>query len=196
VEESHLPENGHSDARTVKGEARRGEIILAALHLLTESGVEALTLDAVARKAGVSKGGLVHHFNTKEALVHGVVNSATEALHEQIAAAYEASPDRSPGSFTRVYIETTLRHAEEGYLLALFELVARDPSTAAALAEHNKWCYARFENDGIDPVLAHVLASAADGLWIEIIFKIETAHSWRVRAMKECLMGLSRKPAT
>ena len=185
-----------TDARHSKGEARRGEIIEAALQVLAESGVEALTLDAVARKAGVSKGGLIHHFNTKEALVQGVVNSATQILHEQIESAYEASTDRSPGSFARVYIETTLRHADEGYLLPLFELVARDPGNAAALAEHNRWCHKRFESDGIDPVLAHVLASAADGLWLEIAFKIEAASSWRVRAMRECLLNLSRKPAT
>ena len=121
--------------------------------------------------------------------------SATQALHNEIEAAYAAKSDRSPGSFTRVYIETTLRHAEEPYLLPLFELVARDPSMAVPLAEHNAWCHERFEDDGIDPVLAHVLASASDGLWIEIIFKIESATSWRVRAMKECLLSLSRKAA-
>ena len=181
------------DARIVKGEARRAEILEAALRLMAESGVQALTLDAVARAAAVSKGGLLHHFNTKEELVQAVVNSATHALHEQIESAFNASQDRTPGSFTRIYIETTLRHAEEAFLLPMFELVARDPGMAAALAEHNRWCHERFENDGIDPVLAHVLASAADGLWLEIIFRIESSTSWRVRAMRECLLSLSRK---
>ena len=167
----------------------------AALRVLMESGAQALTLDAVAKVAGVSKGGLIHHFNTKEALVRGVINSATQALHDQIESEYEASTDRSPGSFTRSYIETTLRHAEEGFLLPLFELAAGDPTLAVAMGEHNAWCHKRFENDGIDPVLAHVLASASDGLWLEIIFKLESAKSWRVRAMRECLLNLSRRPA-
>lgn len=184
--------NTHVDGRIIKGEARRGEILEAALRLMSQHGVQALTLDAVAREAGVSKGGLVHHFKTKEELVQGVINSATQALHDQIGSAYEASTDRSPGSFTRVYIETTLRHAEEPLLLPLFELAARDPSTARALAEHNHWCHERFENDGIDPVLAHILASASDGLWVEMIFKVESAASWRVRAMKERLLALTR----
>src|SRR3974390_1187860 len=97
-----------------------------------ESGAQALTLDAVARVAGVSKGGLIQHFSTKEALVQEVINSAVGALHDQIEADYEASTDRSPGSFIRSYIETTLRHAEEGHLLPLFELAAREPSMAGA----------------------------------------------------------------
>ncbi len=182
-----------SDARLSKGEARRETIIEAALRLMVESGAQGLTLDAVAKEAGVSKGGLIHHFSTKEALVRGVINGATQELHDRIESDYEASTDRSPGSFTRSYIETTLSHAEEGYLLPLFELTAREPSMAKGLAEHNVWCHERLENDGIDPVLAHVLASAADGLWIEIIFKLESVNSWRVRAMRACLMELSRK---
>jgi AcrR family transcriptional regulator len=179
-----------------KGEVRREAILRAALELVREQGAHALTLDAVARHAGVSKGGLIHHFNTKEALVRGVIDASTAALHHQIESAYDASPDRSPGSFTRIYIETTLRHAAEGYLLPLFELVARDPSMAGALAGHNAWCHKHLENDSIDPVLAHVIASAADGLWVEIIFRLESTKSWRVRAMQACLLEMSRKPAS
>jgi hypothetical protein len=143
----------------------------------------------------VSKGGLIHHFNTKEVLVRGMIDASTQALHEQIESAYQATTDRSPGSFTRVYVETTLRHAGEGYLLPLFELVARDPGMAGGLAAHNDWCHKRFEGDGIDPVRAHVIASAADGLWTEIIFQLESQDSWRVRAMRSYLLEMSRQPA-
>jgi len=183
-------------SRTNKGEARREAIVRAALEVIRERGVQALTLDSAAKQAGVSKGGLIHHFNTKEALVRGMLDTATQMLHEEIESAYETSTDRTPGSFVRSYVETTLRHAEEGYLLPLFELVARDPGMAVALAEHNAWCHQRFENDGIDPVLAHVIASAADGLWIEIIFRLESPNSWRVRAMRACLLEMSRKKAS
>ena len=41
--------------------------------LVTESGVMALTLEAVAKRAGVSKGGLLHHFPTKDALLIAVL---------------------------------------------------------------------------------------------------------------------------
>ena len=37
--------------------------------LLIEVGERAATLDAVARRAGVSKGGLLYHFPTKEAMI-------------------------------------------------------------------------------------------------------------------------------
>ena len=37
--------------------------------LLIDVGERAATLDAVAKKAGVSKGGLLYHFPNKEALI-------------------------------------------------------------------------------------------------------------------------------
>lgn len=145
----------------------------------------------MARRAGVSKGGLMHHYKTKEALVEGIFTSTTQALHARIKAQYE-SQNRAPGSFTRAYIEATLRHAEEGYMAPLLALAASDPDIMGVLTELNAWCHERLENDGIDPVLAHVAASAADGLWVEIIFHLERADSWRVRAIRAALLEMTR----
>ena len=36
-------------------------------------GVAKLTLEAVAKEAGVSKGGLLYHFSNKEALIEGMI---------------------------------------------------------------------------------------------------------------------------
>jgi len=51
----------------------RDEILDAAEEIVATLGGQALTLDAVYRKAGVSKGGLLYHFPTKEALIDGMV---------------------------------------------------------------------------------------------------------------------------
>ena len=49
----------------------RDRILDAFEALLIEDGEKAATLDAVAALAGVSKGGLLYHFGSKEALVEG-----------------------------------------------------------------------------------------------------------------------------
>ncbi len=51
----------------------RDRILDAFEELLIEHGERASTLDAVARNAGVSKGGLLYHFASKDALVEGVL---------------------------------------------------------------------------------------------------------------------------
>ena len=53
------------------GDLRAG-LLRAALELLHEGGVEALTLRAVARRAGVSPGAPYHHFADKDALLAAV----------------------------------------------------------------------------------------------------------------------------
>ena len=53
--------------------AARDAVLDAFEHLLVEGGDRAATLDAAARGAGVSKGGLLYHFPTREALIDGVL---------------------------------------------------------------------------------------------------------------------------
>ena len=54
-------------------ESTRDRLLDAAEALLVEAGPRGLTLDAVAAAARVSKGGLLYHFRSKDALVEGLV---------------------------------------------------------------------------------------------------------------------------
>lgn len=64
---------------------KRDDIVAAAIRVARREGVLGLTLDAVRQEAGVSKGGLVHHFPTKETLLLALMSalndqSGTDAL--------------------------------------------------------------------------------------------------------------------
>jgi AcrR family transcriptional regulator len=70
----------------------REKILDAAAELVSEIGAGRLTLDAVAERAGLSKGGLLYNFPTKEALLQGMiqrfidqVSSEREELRKQAA---------------------------------------------------------------------------------------------------------------
>jgi AcrR family transcriptional regulator len=54
-------------------EARIPELLEAALHVFAETGYRRTRLDDVAQRAGVTKGTIYHYFDTKEALLLGVV---------------------------------------------------------------------------------------------------------------------------
>jgi AcrR family transcriptional regulator len=56
----------------------RTRILDAAQALVGAGGVAGLTLKAAARGAGVSKGGLLHHFASKEALPAGMMARLAE----------------------------------------------------------------------------------------------------------------------
>src|SRR5919112_1095705 len=64
----------------------REKILDAAAELVSEIGSGRLTLDAVAERAGLSKGGLLYNFPTKEALLQGMI----QRLIDQVSAEKEA----------------------------------------------------------------------------------------------------------
>ena len=53
-------------------------ILDAAEAIVIQSGAAHMTLDAVARQAGISKGGLIYNFPTKEALLLAMVDRMVE----------------------------------------------------------------------------------------------------------------------
>lgn len=70
----------------------REKILDAAAELVGEIGSGRLTLDAVAERAGLSKGGLLYNFPTKDALLQGMIQRIVdevslekEALRRQTA---------------------------------------------------------------------------------------------------------------
>jgi AcrR family transcriptional regulator len=79
-------------AREARRERRRdqsrAEILAAARRVLLSSGVAAMTLDAVATEAGMSKTGLYYYFRSKEALVfelvYGVLERQSRAVHDAV----------------------------------------------------------------------------------------------------------------
>jgi AcrR family transcriptional regulator len=67
-----------------KGEDRRQHILEVALRMLACNGSRATTLAQVARAAGMSTAGLLHHFQSKEQLLHAVLD-ARDARDEAAA---------------------------------------------------------------------------------------------------------------
>jgi AcrR family transcriptional regulator len=57
----------------VKGQARRDDIVRAAVEVIAERGYRGASLAAVADKAGLTQQGLLHYFPSKEDLLIGVL---------------------------------------------------------------------------------------------------------------------------
>lgn len=62
------------DSLLAKGEDRKQRILSVAQRLLTRNGWRNTTLAQIAREAGVSPAGLLHHFESKEQLLHAVLD--------------------------------------------------------------------------------------------------------------------------
>ncbi len=86
----------------------REEILAAARNVLLESGVGAMTLEAVATEAGMSKTGLYYYFPSKDALVFELVYATVERHARAIHDAVEATKDG--GEALGAIIAETVRH--------------------------------------------------------------------------------------
>jgi AcrR family transcriptional regulator len=134
----------------------RTKLITAAAAVIRRDGAQALTLDAVAAEAGVSKGGLLYHFRSKRELLDGLVARWLDEFQEDI--------DAAGGTFPAGYVRASDgAKAEEAGLLAA--LVA-DPAVLAAVRERYATWQDRVATEGGDAVEATVARLAADGLWL------------------------------
>jgi AcrR family transcriptional regulator len=73
----------------------RERLLDAAERLVAEAGATHLTLDAVAKSAGISKGGLLYHFPSKESLLEGMLARHFRDVDAQVAARLAARGGRA-----------------------------------------------------------------------------------------------------
>ena len=148
-------------------------MLRAAAALVVERGYSALTLDAVGAASGVSKGGVLYHFPTKEALVAALVEELATGFETDQAAAHDADP-AGPGAWTRAYLTASAAPPQDetaqAASVALLAAVGYDPSLLDALRERYREWVQRLDDDGLPGVDAHVVRLAADGLWASDLF--------------------------
>ena len=70
-----MPEARRYDTLLAKGEDRKQRILAVAQRLLTRNGWRNTTLAQIAGEAGVTPAGLLHHFESKEQLLHAVLDA-------------------------------------------------------------------------------------------------------------------------
>lgn len=74
-------------------EATRGAIIRAATELFGRDGFAATSVDQLAERAGVAKGAVYHHFETKEALFETVFDAASRDVAARVGLAARKADD-------------------------------------------------------------------------------------------------------
>lgn len=151
---------------------RRRAILAAAARVVRTHGAGALTLDAVAHAAAVSKGGLLYHFPTKNALIAGMLAEELRRFEEEVERLRHEQEQRGAGGWLRAFVQATfaLTPAEAGFNAALLAAATTDPAMLAPLREAFARWQARAVEDGLDPATATLVRLAADGLWFADLF--------------------------
>jgi len=151
--------------------SKRAALLKIACQLVREKGASQLTLDAVAKEAGVSKGGLLYHFPTKDALIQATLDDFLDRFDSDT----EEEAVRN----------TNLNNKwAQAYLIQTFEISKNDLDMSASilaaaasnpeLLEPMRKRYVRWQSrmtaECKSPVEATAARLAADGLFFCELF--------------------------
>lgn len=173
--------------------SRRKNILSAASSIVEKQGAEKLTLEAVAKDAGISKGGLLHHFPNKQALINAMVEESTNNFFSDVNER-ATNETNGVGKWSRAYIEATLDAGKEenGIGAALIASLFTNPDLLTKLqSDYSVW-QTKIENDGIDPVRATIIRLAVDGLWFSEIFRVGDLDKELKRKVIQCLTDMTK----
>ncbi|RJL35562.1 TetR/AcrR family transcriptional regulator [Bailinhaonella thermotolerans] len=151
-------------------QARRDQLIQITIDLVSEYGYAATSLTRIAQTAGITKGAVLYHFASKDAVVAAAHERVLGLLVADVEAAIAAVPaDRAPAA----YVRRMVGHLAErpGHTRMLVGAITNgdvpDPSVrwkplAALLQEARR---ARGLGPGPDPrTLAIIVGGAIDGI--------------------------------
>ena len=173
---------------------KKEALLDAAESVLFEQGSQALTLTAVADRAGVSKGGLLYHFPTKEALVRAMVARVIDEFDELIASYLDSYGEGVPSAYTRAYVEATFEiltgEARAHRRWSAISAAATDPEQAEPLNEAMRRWHSRGTGEDPNPDATTIVRLAAEGLWEVVSHTPELYGSEQLEALKQQLLTL------
>ncbi|RNL54431.1 TetR/AcrR family transcriptional regulator [Arthrobacter oryzae] len=132
------------------------------ISLLIEEGERAATLEAVARRAGVSKGGLLYHFPNKEVMIAALLERLDEHLAQDLEA-MAAAPEGAAAYFIRssLWADTPM---DRSFVAATrLAEVAHEESRRRFSAAQARWLELLAADVG--PAMAKAVLYMGDGLY-------------------------------
>ncbi|MFI6699956.1 TetR/AcrR family transcriptional regulator [Streptomyces sp. NPDC050509] len=148
--------------------SKRTEILEAATRVVEREGVKSVTFDSVAAEAGLTKGGLLYHFASREDLV--------QAIHQHLADQWEAgmtaaagkpATEATPIERLTAYTRVATHSATRAELLFMLEGTTTAEHAAPWDAVTQRWAPPLTADTDDAAALDRLIARlAADGLWL------------------------------
>lgn len=201
-------DSGTSGQKSFIEQARRRQIIDAAVTTLARDGFGNTSLAAIARTAGISKGVISYHFSGKEELMEECVTAIYAGVAERVARRLEG---RDPLDLVRAHILAVARdgreHREE--LVAAREIVTHlrraDGTLRYGTADNEQlyqaleWMYAEAEKAGRarrfdHRVMAVTVQAALDSMFTYWLDHPETDLVGYAESLADLVLAAIRRP--
>ncbi|WP_146517203.1 TetR/AcrR family transcriptional regulator [Stenotrophomonas maltophilia] len=176
--------------------SKRDRILDAAVNVINRDGVRGVTFESVAAEAKLTRGGLLYHFPSREALLRGIDEHLVQAWETSMETllgkrADEATALERYQTFVRVSAQSATR-AELMFMLESADPEAGERPWGPAV---RRWAPSAPGAGNVDPTTLDnfVARLAADGLWIyEAMYEGQLDEGVRAR-VAERIAGLLAK---
>ena len=169
-------------------------ILDAAEAVVLKSGASHLTLDAVAVKAGVSKGGLLYHFPSKEALLQAMVGRQLERFMQEREAVRAALPSPEESHLQAHVLAATAEHQEPQQLCAaLLAALANNPTLLGPVRKFQKSNLKELTQGGLGFEKSALLWLATEGLWFLEMLQVSPLSAAQRKRIAALIVKLSEQ---
>lgn len=145
--------------------SKRALILESAARIVEASGAAHLTMDAVAAAAEVSKGGVLYHFPSKQALLEGMLEQLMDQMEARKAAYRETETD--PGNsvlIAHIIEEHDQSPTERAMSRAILAVAAEDPDLLIPAQAYIKTTFDEAASGSMPSEMGWVLLLASEGL--------------------------------
>jgi AcrR family transcriptional regulator len=149
-----------------RSERSRNTAMKAALVILSRDGPGALTFDALARESGISKGGLLHQFGTKEGILKALLEYQRRYLEEFQDAYLASGKDSGQKQYLSAQIAVLRESTNQPHTAcrAILAALVNDPELLGAIRETLAVDLARVQAQSSDSDVDTLRWAAAVGL--------------------------------
>jgi len=146
---------------------RRAQLLALGLTMFSERSYDEVSIDDLARAAGVSKGLLYHYFPTKRDLYVAALGFAARRLVEETTTACGGPPEERVRLGLETYLHFVERHGK-AYVALMRGGIGSDPEVAAILEETRRTFAERILEDVPEEIVSPLLKTALRG-WIGFV---------------------------
>lgn len=175
-------------------EETRAQVLRGAAELIVARGLS-VSMDEVARHTGLSKGGVMYHFPSKDELLRALARHVIEEFRQEVTSCIDEKDDE-PGKLARAYIrasvdpETSQTVAQDRYTLTT--LLGTVPAVQELWREDIEWWTRTMDADGLPTAVLDVVVAASDGASAATVFWGTPLSAARTAALRDRLVEMTR----
>lgn len=171
------------------------ELILDAAERVVARDGASLTIDAVVKESGFSKGGVLYNFPSKKALIEGMIQRMTDRfLERHETAKVQAVAENAPLLPALISAFFDDKHVDRQVHMGLLAALAESPELIEPIRHVHQQIREDMLTHASDPYVARIVMLAADGLHFSEILGLETCSPDERGAIEARLIALVTEP--